>query len=177
MKAQDVLEKATQLDPESARTFTALGMAFIDQGKFEQAIPPLERSLKINPASSETHCTLAKAYYSHEQYDAALKESQQALAESHRASPEIELLVAQSLAAVGRYEDAAQTLRDYLKNHPKDPGRPRRGSDWTVWRQMERSGATRVVGAQRSASVCQWVPIFHSSSYILFEIFRQEIKK
>jgi tetratricopeptide (TPR) repeat protein len=97
-------------------------MAFIDQGKYEQAIPPLERSLKINPASSETHWTLAKAYYSHEQYDAALKEAQEALAESHGASPEIELLVAQSLTAVGRYEDAAQTLRDYLKNHPKDAG-------------------------------------------------------
>jgi len=122
VKAQDVLEKATQLDPESARTFTALGMAFIDQGKFEQAIPPLERSLKINPASSETHWTLAKAYYSHEQYDAALKEAQDALAESRGASPEIELLVAQSFTAVGRYEDAAQALRDYLKNHPKDAG-------------------------------------------------------
>jgi len=122
VKAQDVLEKATQLDPESARTFTALGMAFIDQGKYEQAIPPLERSLKLNPASSETHWTLAKAYYSHEQYDAALKESQEALSESHGSAPEIELLVAQTLTAVGRYEDAAQVLRDYLKNHPKEPG-------------------------------------------------------
>ena len=121
-KAQGVLEKATQLDPESARSFTALGMAFIDQGKYEQAIPPLERSLKLNPTSSETHWTLAKAYYSHQQYDAALKESQEALAESHGAAPEIELLVAQSLAAVGRYEDAAQALRDYLKNHPKESG-------------------------------------------------------
>jgi tetratricopeptide (TPR) repeat protein len=121
-KAQDVLEKATQLDPESARTFTALGMAFIDQGKYEQAIPPLERSLKLNPTSSETHWTLAKAYYSHQQYEAALKESQEALAESHGAAPEIELLVAQSLTAVGRYEDAAQALRDYLKNHPKESG-------------------------------------------------------
>jgi tetratricopeptide (TPR) repeat protein len=121
-KAQSVLEKATQLDPESARSFTALGMAFIDQGKYEQAIPPLERSLKLNPTSSETHWTLGKAYYSHEQYDAALKESQEALAESHGAAPEIELLVAQSLTAVGRYEDAAQALRDYLKNHPKEAG-------------------------------------------------------
>jgi tetratricopeptide (TPR) repeat protein len=88
---------------------------------YEQAIPPLERSLKINPASSETHWTLAKAYSSHQQYDAALKQAQEALAESHGASPEIEL-VAQSLTAVGRYDDAAQTLRDYLKNHRKDAG-------------------------------------------------------
>jgi predicted Zn-dependent protease len=51
-----------------------------------------------------------------------LKEAQEALAESHGASPEIELLVAQALTAVGRYEDAAQTLRDYLKNLPRDAG-------------------------------------------------------
>jgi tetratricopeptide (TPR) repeat protein len=121
-KAQNVLEKATQLDPSSARTFTALGMAFVDQGKYEQAVPPLQRSLQLDPASSETHLTLAKAYYNREQYQDALKESQEALSAAHGAAPEIELLVAQSLTAVGRYEDAAQVLRDYLKNHPKDAG-------------------------------------------------------
>jgi len=121
-KAQAVLEKATQVDPNSARTFTALGMAFVDQGKYEQALPPLERSLQLDPASSEAHWTLAKAHYGREQYDAALKESQEALSEAHGAAPEIELLVAQSLTAVGRYEDAAQALRDYLKNHPKEAG-------------------------------------------------------
>ena len=48
--------------------------------------------------------------------------SQQALQESHGTAPEIQLLVAQSLTAVGRYEESAQILRDFLKNYPKDPG-------------------------------------------------------
>ena len=121
-KAQSVLEKATQIDPNHARAFAALGMALADEGKYDQAIAPLERSLQLDPGGWETHWTLGKAYYHHEQYDEALKTSQEALAESHGAAPEIELLVAQSLTAVGRYGDAAQTLRGFLKNHGDQPG-------------------------------------------------------
>jgi TolA-binding protein len=44
--------------------------------------------------------------------------SQAALSSSKGKAPEIELLVAQSLTAVGRYEDAAQTLRRFLRDHP-----------------------------------------------------------
>jgi len=35
-----------------------------------------------------------------------------------RRAPEIELLVAQSLTAIGRYEDAAQGLREFVRDHP-----------------------------------------------------------
>jgi TolA-binding protein len=65
----------------------------------------------------ETRWTLAKAYYHHAQYDDALKMSQDALLGSNGKAPEIQLLVAQSLTAVGRYEDAAQTLREFLKDY------------------------------------------------------------
>ena len=43
--------------------------------------------------------------------------SQDALAASHGKAPEIALLVAQSLTAVGRYEAAAQTLREFVKDY------------------------------------------------------------
>jgi Tfp pilus assembly protein PilF len=117
-QAQNALEKATQIDPSHARAFAALGMALCDQGKYDAAIAPLEKSLQLDNASTwETRWTLAKAYYQHEQYDEALKMSQEALAESSGKSPEIGLLVAQALTAVGRYEDAAQALRDFLRDH------------------------------------------------------------
>jgi Tfp pilus assembly protein PilF len=119
--AQAALEKSTQLDPENARAFSALGMALANQGKYEQAIPPLEKSQQLAPMGWETQWTLAKAYYHHEQYPEALQASQQALASSSGKAPQIELLVAQSLTAVGRYEDSAKTLRDFLKNHGDRP--------------------------------------------------------
>ena len=44
-----------------------------------------------------------------------------ALSESNGKAPEIALLVAQSLSANGRYEDCAQALRNFLKNHADHP--------------------------------------------------------
>lgn len=121
-KAQDLLEKATQLDPKHAPALSALGMTFVNSGKFDLAIAPLEQSLALQPTGVETHWALAKAFYHQQRFDGALKESQEAWTESHGATPQIELLLAQSLAAVGKYEDAAQTLRDFLKNHPDASG-------------------------------------------------------
>jgi tetratricopeptide (TPR) repeat protein len=121
-KAQSALEKTTQIDPKNARAFSALGMAFVDEGKFDLAIPPLEQSLQLDSVSWETHWTLARAMYRQEQYEGALKESQQALSQSHGAEPGIELLLAQSQVATGQFEESAKTLRTFLKNHPNDKG-------------------------------------------------------
>jgi Tfp pilus assembly protein PilF len=126
-QAQSSLEKATQIDPTHEAALAALGMTFCDEGKYELAIAPLEKSLELeNPKAEstsawQTRWTLAKAYYHQEQYDQALQMSQQALGMSRGKAPEIALLVAQSLTAVGRYEDAAQTLREFLREHSQQP--------------------------------------------------------
>jgi tetratricopeptide (TPR) repeat protein len=120
-EAQEVLEKATQIDPSHARAFAALGMALEDEGKYDAAISPLETSLHLESANWEAGWALGKAYYQHAQYEDALKASQDALAASAGKAPEIELLVAQSLTAVGRYEDSATALRDFIKNHGDRP--------------------------------------------------------
>jgi Tfp pilus assembly protein PilF len=119
--AQQSLTKATQLDPQHARALAALGTVLSNQGKFAEAISPLEKSLAINPQTWEARWTLAKACYYQRQYDRALKESQSALAASGGHAPEIELLVAEAMTAVGRYEDSAQVLRGFLRNHADHP--------------------------------------------------------
>jgi len=123
-QAQSILEKASQMDPNNPRIFSALGMALTDQGKYEEAIIPLEKSLQMEAGGWETHWALGKAYYYRRQYDQALKTSQLALTESNGKAPQIELLVAQSLTAVGRYDDAAQALREYLRRHSDSPEAP-----------------------------------------------------
>jgi tetratricopeptide (TPR) repeat protein len=120
-QAQGVLEKASQMDPTNGRAFSALGMAFVDDGKFNSAIAPLEKSVQLNSGTWETQWALGKAYYHQQHYDQALTTSQLAWTESKGKAPQIELLVAQTLTAVGKYEDAAQALRDFLKNYSDRP--------------------------------------------------------
>jgi outer membrane protein assembly factor BamD (BamD/ComL family) len=121
--AQDVLEKATQIDPTHARAQAALGMALSDQGKYDEAIPKLEKSLEINAGNPdwETQYALAQAYYKSEKYPEAVKMSQAALSASNGKAPEIALLEAQALVTTSKYDEAAQVLRDYLKNHGDRP--------------------------------------------------------
>lgn len=118
-QAQSALEKATQVDPKDAQAFAALGMTYCDQGKYDIAIPPLKKSLELNPAGAawEARWALAKSLYHEQQYDDALKMSYDALTSSNGKAPEIGLLVAESLTAVGRYEEAAAMLREYVKAH------------------------------------------------------------
>jgi Flp pilus assembly protein TadD len=128
-EAQSTLEKATQVDPHHARAFAALGMALSDQGKYDTAIAPLEKALQLDASAGfETHWVLAKAYYQSERYEQALENSQAALAESKGKAPEIALLVAQALTAVGKYEQAAQVLQEFLRDHGDrvDAGKARR---------------------------------------------------
>lgn len=118
-EAQSALEKATQMDPNDAPAYAALGMAFCDQGNYEAAIAPLKKSLELDAGTGawQARWTLARALYHHAEYDDAVKLSEAALDDSNGKAPEISLLVAQSLTAVGRYEEAGQTLRKFVKEH------------------------------------------------------------
>lgn len=120
-KAQTVLEKSTQMEPNSARALAALGMALCNQKKYAEAIAPLEKSLALDPAAGwETHWSLGESYYHSARFDEALNVSQQAQAQSKGPAPQLDLLVARSLAALGRYEDSAKILRELL-NHTDGP--------------------------------------------------------
>ena len=124
-KAQTILEKATQIDPNHARAYSALGMALCNQKKYNDAISPLEKSLQLETnAGWETHWALAESYYHQERYEDALKQSQQAKTQANGRVPQVELLYAKSLTAMDRFEDAAQALRDFLKEHANDKDAP-----------------------------------------------------
>jgi len=120
-QAQSALEKASQMDPTNAHAFSRLGMALVDEGKYGDAIAPLEKSLQLDAAAWEPQWMLGESYYRLQRYDQALKASQTAWTESNGKEPRIELLLAESLTAVGKYEDAAQALRDFLKHYGDRP--------------------------------------------------------
>ena len=121
-QAQAILEKTTQIDPQNSRVFTALGMAFMNENKYDSATAPLQQSIQLDPSNGEAHWMLARVLYHQEKYDICLQEAQQALSQAHGSQPEVELLIAQSQTAVGKFEDSADTLRTFLRTHPNDKG-------------------------------------------------------
>jgi outer membrane protein assembly factor BamD (BamD/ComL family) len=121
-QAQAVLEKSNQIEPNQPRVLAALGMALSNQKKYEEAIPLLEKSLELEPTQGwETEWALGKSYYYHGQYEQALKMARQAHAAPNASAPQVDLLLAQCLTAVGSYEESAQVLREFLKNNPGSP--------------------------------------------------------
>lgn len=121
-QAEGALAKASHMDPNNARFLGALGMDLVNQKKFAEAIPPLQKSIQLQPVSGwETQWALAKAYYSQEQYDQALRMADQAHLTSHGSSGQAELLLAQCLTVLGRYEDSAQVLREFVKYNAASP--------------------------------------------------------
>ena len=123
-QAQSALEKASQMDPTNARAFSNLGMALVDQGKYESALAPLEKSVQLDAAAWEPQWMLGESYYRLQQYDQALKASQLAWTQSKGKAPQVELLLAKTQTAVGKFEDAAQSLRDFLKHYADRPEAP-----------------------------------------------------
>lgn len=117
-KARSVLEKTTQLDPNHARALAALGTVLSNQGEYADAIPILKRALELNDRAWETQWTLASAEYQQREFEQARIHAQQALDMAQGKAPEIRLLLAQVLAALGQREKAAEELDSFLRSHP-----------------------------------------------------------
>jgi len=120
--ASNALEKSDQLEPNEPRILSAFGIALCNDKKYDQAIPILEKALKLqSPPNWETQWALGRSYYYHGQYDQALATAEQAHTTSNGSAPQVELLLAQCLTAVGRYEDSALVLRQFLKSNANSP--------------------------------------------------------
>jgi Flp pilus assembly protein TadD len=116
-KARNALEKATQLDSNHARALAALGTVLSNQGEYAAAIPILKKAIGLNDRVWETQWTLASAEYHERQFEQARDHAQQALNMAQGKAPEIQLLLAQALAALGQREEAARELESFLSSH------------------------------------------------------------
>ena len=116
-EAQSALEKATQLDPKHARALAALGTVLSNQGEYTKAIPLLRRAVELNDHAWETQWTLASAEYHERQFGAARDHARKALTLAEDKAPEIQLLLAQALAALGQRDKSAEELEAFLRHH------------------------------------------------------------
>ena len=121
-KAEEFLLKVAHLEPQQARAHAALGVVLADERKFDEAVPPLGKALELDARSWESRWALARCFYHQRKFQLALEQSRQALGDSKGLAPDIALVLAASLGALGQYEESAATLREYIQQHPDRSG-------------------------------------------------------
>lgn len=124
-RAEEFLTKATQMEPEQTRSQAALGIVLANEHKFDAALAPLKKALELDEKSWEARWALSRCYYVQRKFQPALEQSQRALNESNGQAPDILLVVAASLTALGQYEQAARMLREYLEKYSDRAGAAR----------------------------------------------------
>jgi tetratricopeptide (TPR) repeat protein len=124
-RAEELLGKATQMEPQHAHAQAALGVVLANERKFDAAMQPLGKALELDEKSWEARWALARCYYQQRKFQPALEQSRRALRDSNGQAPEIALVAAASLTALGQYEDSAAMLREFLQQHPDHPGATR----------------------------------------------------
>lgn len=124
-RAEEFLTKATQMEPEQTRSQAALGIILANDHKFDAALIPLEKALELDEKSWEARWALARCYYVQRKFQPALEQSQRALNDSNGQGPDIMLVVAASLTALGQYEQSAGLLREYLEKYSDRAGAAR----------------------------------------------------
>jgi Tfp pilus assembly protein PilF len=131
-RAERFLKKALEMNPQHARAQATLGIVLAGQHKCDTAVPALQKALEANAQSWEARWALARCHYHERNFQLALEQARQALRDSNGDAPEIGLVAAASLTALGQYEESAATLRQFLQKHPDGPeaARARRWLDY-----------------------------------------------
>lgn len=114
-------EKATAIMPTHARALAALGDVYTRENNYPAAIRALEKSLEGDPDVWQTQGLLAQALHHEKLYERAKLHAARAVELSRGKSPEVQLLLAQCLLALGQKEQARPHLEAFLKEAPNDP--------------------------------------------------------
>lgn len=108
-------ERTLTLNPNFAFGYFRLGQVLIYCGRASEAITPLERSVRLSPFDPQMGAmlgTLALAHYHAGAYGQAAELAHEALRQHEPRGP---LILAASLARLGRAEDARALLTDDIK--------------------------------------------------------------
>ncbi|MFQ5816991.1 MAG: tetratricopeptide repeat protein [Terriglobia bacterium] len=120
-QAKRHLEKAVTLYPDHVAALTTLGALLYHQRDDPAAIRALQQALGLKPNAWQTHWTLARACYRQRQFAKARTHAERALALAQGKAPAIQVLLGQTLLALGEREKAVQEIESFLRRHPEHP--------------------------------------------------------
>lgn len=115
------LDKAIQIDGNSAMAYMVMGSALNMEGKFDEAIRSLQRGQSLAPNYWQGYFELGKAYIGKADYPGALKQFDRAQSLATEDYPLISLLRAHALLAMKQFPEAMAALQAFLQKDPHGP--------------------------------------------------------
>lgn len=109
--------------PMDARVYCNRGFAYVDSGRFQEAIGPLQKGIALQPDLAEAHCSLGIAYIGLDRLEEATESLEQAIAlkpdytEAQAKLGMVWLLRRQPHKAVALLEKAVGLNPDNADNH------------------------------------------------------------
>ena len=112
--AIETAKRAIELDPNFARSYSALGLAYSAAGNHEEAVIASRRAVELQPSDADSHSFYSRCLLWAESVDESCTETEAAVRlDPHNASGFHLNMMGRSMFAAGRYEDA---MKAYERN-------------------------------------------------------------
>ena len=120
-KAEDCLTAAANADSQDMRALILLARVRMLRQDYPRAGEILERAAALHPSNWMSHNLLGQVYIQQHEYEKALTQAQLAVDTSNGASDVPRLVLAEALANTGKYNQATENLRSFLRSSADSP--------------------------------------------------------
>ncbi len=117
-RAEPLLQRAAEIQPDSADILAALGLAYLKRGKAEKGLPLLQKVLTLNPNFNQAILALARYYQENHQYTDALSYYRRSLEIDNR-SAKVHLETAKIYQALQDYKNGVLHAREATRRDKK----------------------------------------------------------
>ncbi len=111
--AQQSYDQALWINPRYVDAYIARGAAYLQQGKFDQALFDFDQVVQLEPLSVAGYYNRGCTYYAQQQVEFSLDDFRKAIALDSQFLPAHQQL-AEVLNSIGRYPEAISAYRDWL---------------------------------------------------------------
>ncbi|HUJ32693.1 MAG TPA: tetratricopeptide repeat protein [Candidatus Acidoferrum sp.] len=123
-QAETYFSKAVSLNPRHLRALTMLGQLRLQQKDYAGAVTPLEQAVSADPEYWLSHWLLAEAYLRTAAFEKSRQEAELAVKKGKGGGIRAEVVKGESLASLGKRDEAIQAFQTFLKEAPNDPAAP-----------------------------------------------------
>ncbi len=123
-QAQAAVAKAMAADPKNIQVLNLFGRLRLVSHDFAGAKTTLQQAIAIAPDNPTAHALLADAYLNLADYNNAIAETSLAIEKGASRATNVQIVLGEALADVGRDDEAIEALKEYLQLAPDSPAAP-----------------------------------------------------